>query len=272
MKNNRAALRRGSVRAFCILAAALVLCVCTGAFAVDDSELVLITPELILARDAAVRMNLKGPDGNTLQVRSSPNTPGRGNADAEGKAPEYIGEIGFAALPNDPEMSKFSVFDKAYWVVPEYELREGNLVQTGSIPHKTPVVVTEQKLEPDGNGNYTGLLRVVRLDVARECVIDASCFVTLPYWSLPIREVSEYGCCIAVYRETPGEGPRDENGNAFVIRDGTRVLIPFDNGESTNSLSDAVLNVQGVVFREAEDGTVAPVNVSFREADLILNY
>ena len=123
MKNNRAALRRGSVTAFCILAAALMLCVCTGAVAVDDSELVLITPELILARDAAVRMNLKGPDGNTLQVRSSPNTPGRGNADAEGKAPEYIGEIGFAALPNDPEMSKFSFFDKAYWVVPEYEIR-----------------------------------------------------------------------------------------------------------------------------------------------------
>ena len=272
MKKNRTALRRGFVRAFCMVASALMLCACAGAAAVQEDEMVLITPELILARDAAARRNLKGQDGEALQVRSSPNTPGRGHADAQGNAPDYVGVIGFAALPNDPEMSKFSVFDKAYWVVPEYELREGNLVQTGTIPHKTPLVVTEQKLEADGNGNYTGLLRVVRLDTARECVIDASCFVTLPYWSLPIREVSEFGCCIAVYRETPGEGPRDGEGNAFTIRDGTRVLIPFDNGEYAAGSPDAVLNVRGIVFRETAEGTVVPVTVCFREADLVLNY
>lgn len=272
MRKNRTALRRGSVKAFCALAAALTLCICAGAAAVEESEMVLITPELILARDAAVRMNLKGPDGNTLQVRSSPNTPGRGHADAQGNAPEYIGEIGFAALPNDPEMSKFSVFDKAYWVVPEYVLKEGNLVPAGSIPHKTPLVVTEQKLEADGNGGCTGLLQVVRLDVARECLIDVSCFVTLPYWSLPIREVSKYGCCIAVYRETPGEGPRDAEGNAFTIRDGTRVLIPFDNGEYAADPANGTLNVRGIVFREAEDGKITPVTVCFRETDLVLNY
>ena len=272
MRKNRTALRRGSVKAFCALAAALTLCLCTGAAAVDDSEMVLITPELILARDAAVRMSLKGPDGNTLQVRSSPNTPGRGHADAQGNMPDYIGEIGFAALPNDPEMSKFSVFDKAYWVVPEYTLKDGNLVTTGSIPHKTPLVVTEQKLEADGNGGCTGLLQVIRLDVARECLIDVSCFVTLPYWSLPIREVSEYGCCIAVYRETPGEGPRDAEGKAFTIRDGTRVLIPFDNGEYAANPVNETLNVRGIVFRETENGQITPVTVCFRETDLVLNY
>jgi len=272
MKKNRTAFRRGSARAFCVLAAALLLWVCGGAAAVEENELVLITPELILARDAAVRRNLKGQDGNALQVRSDPNMPSRGHADAQGNAPDYVGIVGFAALPNDPEMSKFSIFDKAYWVVPEYALQEGNLVQAGIIPHKTPLVVTDQKLEADRNGNYTGLLRVVRLDVARECVIDVSCFVTLPYWSLPMREVSEYGCCIAVYRETSGEGPRDTEGNVFIIRDGTRVLIPFDNGEYAAGSPDAVLNVRGIVFRETENGTVVPVTVCFREADLVLNY
>ena len=263
--------RRGPVKAFCVFAALLMLGLWTGA-AAEETAWVLNTPEMILARDAASRMDLRDPEGNPLRVWSDPEKPGRGQADADGKEPDYIGIIGFAALPNNPAASQFSVFDKAYWTIPQYILQDGKLKQQGLIPHKTPLVVTGQKLEADGNGGYSGLLQVVRLDVSRECLIDVSCFVTLPYWSLPMGEISRYGCCIAVYRETPGEGPRDEEGNACTLRDGTRILISYDNGETGGQPVDTVLSVRGTVFRENEDGTIVPVTVYFREVDLVLNY
>ena len=274
MKKNRPGGRHGTLRAFCVLTALLVLGLCAGAAATgaEEAAWVLKTPEMILAQDAASRMNLRDQEGNPLRVRSEPEMQGRGWADKDGNEPDYVGVIGFAVLQNNPDMSQFSVFDKAYWTIPQYILQEGTLKQTGLIPHKTPLVVTGQKLEADGKGGYSGLLQVVRLDVSKECLIDVSCFTTLPYWTLPIREISQFGSCIAVYRETPGEGPRDEEGNACILRDGTRILIAYETGETEAASPGENLSVRGVVFRENGDGTIAPQTVYFREADLVLSY
>ena len=118
--------RRGPVKAFCVFAALLMLGLWTGA-AAEETAWVLNTPEMILARDAASRMDLRDPEGNPLRVWSKKEKPGRGQADADGKEPDYIGIIGFAALPNNPAASQFSVFDKAYWTIPQYILQDGKL-------------------------------------------------------------------------------------------------------------------------------------------------
>ena len=60
--------------------------------------------------------------------------------------------------------------------------------------------------------------------------------------------------------------------NLCMIRDGTRVLIPFDNGEYAANPVNETLNVRGIVFRETENGQITPVTVCFRETDLVLNY
>lgn len=272
MKKYGADQGKGHIRALCILSALLFLCMWTGMAAAEESPKAMDPPEVILAKDAASKMDLRSPDGGKLQVRSNPEIAGRGQADPEGNEPDYIGMIGFAALSNDPEISHFSAFDKAYWMIPEFIIKDGKAVQTGNIPHKTPLVVTGQRLKADENDGFNGLLQVVRLDISKECVIDVSCFVTLPYWTLPISKIPAYGWCIAVYRETPGEGPRDEDGNACTIRDGTRVLIPYEAGYSPDQPVNPNLPVCGIVFRENGEGSIHPQTICFREADLVLNY
>lgn len=273
MKNRKG--KRGTApgRLLCVLFAVMAAAgalMCTGA--AEEADRLANSPDMILAKDAAARMNLRTPDGDPLEVRCDPTVPGRGEAGPDGGEPDYTGMLGFAALPKDPEISKFSVFDKAYWTIPLYLIRDGEPVQEGSISHKTPVVVTGQTLKADENGGYRGLLEIVRLDVGEKCLLDVSCFVTLPYWMLPLREVPAHGYSIAVYRETPGEGPRKEDGKPVTLRDGTRILIPFEGACPADNPDPEHLNVQGVVFTEDGAGTISPIIVWFRENDLFLNY
>ena len=272
MKNKQG--NRGSVlkKFFCALLAALTGTCILLAAAAEKEDSPAVSPELILARSTASWMDLRTPEGEPLEVYSDASVPGRGKAGPDGEMPDYTGLLGFAALPNDPGISKFSVFDKAYWTIPLYTLKNGEIIQEGTIAHKTPVLVAGQALEADGNGGYRGMLDIVRLDIGEKCLLDVSCFVTLPYWTLPLREAQAYGYCIAVYRETPGAAPRKENGDAVSLRDGTRILIPFEGACSGENPNPAQLTVQGVVFREDEEGKIAPVAAWFRENDLSLNY
>ena len=227
-------------------------------------------PDLILAADAAVRMKLQKPDGSPLEVRKDPSLPGRGAAPG-GSMPDYTGVVGYAALPNDPEISRSYVFDQAYWRVPLYRKTGEGYTQEGFIAHKMPVLVTGQALEPDGSGRCSGFLDVIRLDTGKAGSLDVSCFCTVPYWKLPITEIPAYGYSLAVYRETPGAAPRDEDGQICSLRDGTMVLIPIEGAWPVNNPDPAHLTVQGVVFRD-EAGNIVPKAVYFREADLTLHY
>ena len=267
-RNGRNGLTR---RAACFLTALLALCIAFGAFAEADDRF-QHEPDLILAQDAAERMELKGHDGQPMTVRRDTSLPSRGEATEDGAEPQYIGVIGFAALAKDPELSKFSVFDKAYWTIPVFQKNGEEYVLDGTIAHKMPVVVTGQELTPAEDGSYDGFLEIVRLDTGDPCYIEAKCFVTVPYWTLPIREMADYGYSIAVYRETRGEGPKDENGSAVFLRDGTRVLIPFRGACPDNNPEPENLQIQGVVFREDGEGTITCRTVYFRESDLVPNY
>ncbi len=259
-------------RLLCVLSVlTLCLAACTAA-AADAGNMLLDDPDIILARDAAARLSLTMPDGSPLNVRGDPSAPSRGKACPDGSEPDYSGLIGFAAMNRDPAVNLFSVFDKAYWTVSNYIIKEGRYVKVGLIAHKTPVVIVSQSLQPDGNGNYKGYLEAIRLDTGNPCILKVGSFVTLAYWKLPVREIPAYGYCIAIYRETPGEGPRDEDGNACLLRDGTRVLIPAAGDVPGSGPNPQTLQVQGIVFREEADGSITQKTVYFRENDLVPNY
>ena len=257
-----------------ILAAALALLFClTGAAAGEKAvSLAPADADMILARETVEKLALKGSDGNPLQVRYDAAAPGRGAADAEGKAPDYTGMVGFAALPNDPMISRFSIFDKAYWTVPVYDPEAKGCVPFGSLSHKSTVLVTGQEERTDDEGKVRQLLNIIRLDLGTACLLEAGCFVTLPYWNLTLREATEYGYCLAVYRETPGEPPKTEDGKSFALRDGTRVLILFREAAGDRNPEPDKLPVAGVVFREGKGDVIEPVTVFFRENELTLNY
>ena len=63
-----------------------------------------------------------------------------------------------------------------------------------------------------------------------------------------------------------------KSGNACILRDGTRILIAWEAGETEKTPPDENLSVRGIVFRENADGTIAPLTVYFRETDLVLSY
>ena len=260
-------------RLFCALTAVLMLAAaCAGGEAAPES-MPMINPDVILAQDLADSMQLTAPDGSRLTVRSNPAVPGRGEPGPEGTEPDYTGLIGFAALPKDPEIGKSDVFAKPFWQVPVYRISKNGktMVKGGSLAHKTSVLVTRQ-LKENGKGGYTGWLEIVRLDTGTVCYLQPSCFVTVPYWNLPVTEAPAYGYCIAVYRESPGTAPRDGAGKIYSLRDGTKVLIPFTGDLPMQSPDPKNLTVQGIVFTDDGNGTSTPETVYFRETDLMIQY
>ena len=238
----------------------------------ETDEMILKAPEVTLGQYAADRYDLS-VNGRRMNVRSDPGLPGRGQAGPDGSEPDYTGVTGFAVIPNDPEIGKYVSFTGLTWQVPVYrQPREGKpLVQKGSIAHKTSVLVAGQALEPDGKGGYTGWLNVVRLDNRTMCWLDVSCFVTMPYWSLPAEQIPSYGYAVAVYRRGTGTAPEDGEGIPYRLADDTVVLIPFEGAFAAESPEPGERDMQGIVFIE-EDGTEQPVVIYFRSDELIPVY
>ena len=265
-------------RLFALLAA-FVLAVPAGIAAAEEptvlfgeDEMVLNAPEIILAQFAADRYDLS-VDGRRMEVRNDPLLPGRGQAGPDGNEPNYVGVVGFAVIPNDPAIGRNAGFADPAWQVPVYrQPREGKpLVQKGSVAHKTSMLVVGQDLQPDGKGGYTGWLCAARMDNRTMCYLDVSCFVTEPYWSLPVQELQAQGYGIAVFRDRNGTEPKDGNGETCHFEDGTEVLIPFEGAFPGDSPEPEKLDVQGVVFvREGEN--VKSVIAYFSDSELIPVY
>ena len=238
----------------------------------ETDEMILKAPEVTLGQYAADRYDLS-VDGRRMSVRSDPGLPGRGQANPDGNEPDYIGVTGFAVIPNDPDIGKYIGSTGLTWEVPVYrQPKEGKpLVRKGSLAHKTSVLVAGQALEPDGKGGYTGWLNVVRLDNRTMCWLHVSCFVTMPYWSLPAEQIPAYGYAVAVYRRGSGTAPEDGEGIPYRLADNTVVLIPFEGALAAESPELEELTVQGIVFT-GEDGTGDPALLYFRNDELIPVY
>ena len=270
MSKDGADRRREPGRLLCALLAAVLISLLAGAAAAEGIDPLLVDPDVILAKATVEQLDLKAPDGKALPVRRAFGVSGRGASDPAGRAPDYTGVLGYISMPLDPSACESAFMVRPDWQVPVYRIsKDGKtMVKSGYAPHKTAVLVTNQRLKYDGKGNYTGWLAVVRLDSLKQCYLHVSCFETQAYWELPLAEIPKHGYSIAVYRESPGKPPMDETGKTYTLRDGTRLLIPYKGACPANSPDPEHMTMQAVVFTHDGTGAPAATVVYFRATDL----
>ena len=230
--------------------------------------------DLIMAQNAVTCFNLRGEDGKLLQPRRAPEMFGRGVPDEAGVEPDYRGVVGYASLQADWEVSEFNTFSQTPWLLPVYEKKDGGWEEgTGSIKHKTPVLVADQEIREDEAHQFRGYLKVVRLDTQHITWIDAARFVTVPYWTYPLQEAIKYGYCVAVYRNTTRYEPMDRKKHRGTLPDGIRVLMcytvtaPYASPDRENN------PLPGIIFRNGEKkDTHRRIFLFFNEEDMTLIY
>ena len=191
------------------LTAALVLllsaCVTARAEGADGPDFIT----MIMAEDTVRQYDLRDAEGNPLTPRAAPEMKGRGNPDVPGQEPDYRGVVGYMVLQSSWDMSRFSTFASSPWVLPVYEQNGRRWKVVGDIQHKTPVLVTDQRIKEGMGHKYTGYLHIVRLDSGEQGWIDVTQFVTVPYWTMSLEKAVNYGYCIAVYSNKSGVDPVD---------------------------------------------------------------
>ena len=158
---------------------------------------------------------------------------GRGMSDVGVKEPDYVNVIGYAAVYEDQETNISNARDfmiDDLWMVPVYEQDKQFWNQVGHIPHKTEVIVREQKLERK-LGTYIGYLLVERTDDGTKHYINVNNFVTRAYWNNPdIAEAAKEGCFVAEFKQISDYYPVDGNGNKAELTDGTILLVRDTTG------------------------------------------
>ena len=259
-------------RFLCALLAAALLAACLpfAAWAEEDPK---TDVDIIMARNAVICFGVRDDKGNLISPRKAPELHGRGIPDAEGKQPDYRGVVGYMAIQDTWEVTGFTTFAQTPWQLPVYQQKVDGWKVSGSIRHKTPVLVTDQLLRKGSGQQYEGYLRVVRLDTGRQIWVDAAQFVTVAYWTLPLQEAVKYGFCIAVYRNESRSEPMDLRGHRGPIPEGTRVLTAATIS-SRYSSPDAENNpMPGILFRPGkEDGADSRIFLFFSLDDLALVY
>ena len=278
MSTGRADRKKAQRKLFCaLLAASLLICAGAGAETAEGPDMNLVNPDMILAQDTVDYLHLTTPEGDRIVVRTDPSVPGRGEADQQGNEPDYSGLLGFAALPEDPEIGNSPAFCTPSWEIPVYR-RSGNrntMVKSGTLSHKTPVLVIRQKLREAGNGGYSGWLQVVRLDTRQVAWIDVAHFVTVPYWTLELKDAARYGFSIAVYRSRSRYEPMDRKKHHGPLPDGTWVLMcdkaVFPRHNSPDKENRPLL---GIIFRnpKSEKESYLRFFLFFNTDDLTLVY
>jgi len=236
-----------------LLVLILLLSCCCAVRAEQDAAVVDL--DLLLAQNAAGLFRVKDASGNPLEPRKAPEMLGRGIPDTVGVEPDYRGVVGYVALQTDWEVSRFNTFSQTPWLFATYD-RDGKdgWKQIGTIRHKTAVLVVDQEIRESMGHKYIGYLQVIRLDVNDKLWIDVKQFVTVPYWTLELKEAINYGYCIAVYNDKSGELPINKKKRHGPLPEGTRVLV-CDKRSARYISSDMEHNpMLGIVFRSNEAG------------------
>ena len=267
--------KRSTCRILCALALlmALALSGCLSAQA-EEAEWAGMRRDVtvILAQDAVRTYDLRNAEGKPLEPRMAPEMSGRGTPDVKGVEPDYRGVVGFMALQSEWEVSRFSTFNRTPWMLPAYD-EDGETV-VGEIQHKTPVLVIDQRLKEGKAYKFAGRLLVVRLDTKKQVWVDVTQFVTVPYWTLELKEAVRNGFCIAVYRSKSRYEPMDRKKHRGPLPDGTWVLMcdkaKFPRLNSPDRENNPLL---GIIFR-SNTGTESYYRffLFFNEEDLTLVY
>ena len=212
--------------------------------------------------------------GNVLNVRRSW-ADDRGMVRTSKYEPDYIGALGFAAVYDNQNMEKNANFGTTPWKVPVYQKDKQFWQETGSIDHKTEVVVIGQELELPKRSYSTsrcsGYLQVIRMDTGEACWLNVENFVTSAYWEKSLTGAMEKGYCIASFKQVSDYYPVTKGKEKTELEDGTLVLLPMKSKNYASSPDKTNNPIVGIVFKEWKYG-FGGVNVFFNEADLTLVY
>ena len=256
-----------------LLALALAAGLFPAALADGPSAPAPMDIDLIMAKNAIAGFNVKGPDGQLMEPYKAPEKLGRGLPDEQGVEPDYRGVVGYASLQSDWEVSKFNTFTQTPWQLPTYELKKDDWEVAGTIKHKTPVLVVDQKIREGKGHKYFGYLQAVRLDNHNMIWIDVTQFVTVPYWTFELRDAVKYGYCIAVYKNSTRNEPMDRKKHRGILPDGLQVLMCYTASARYFSPNRETNPLLGIVFKGKEKkDAYTRTFLFFNQEDLTLIY
>lgn len=185
--------------------------------------------------------------------------------------PDYAGVLGYVSVWTGEGLDKNASFSETPWTVPVYQPDKQFWAETGSIPHKTQVVVIGQKLEKKSYKQYEGYLQVIRMDTKEPCWLKVEHFITDPYWEKSLTRAIEEGYCIATFNQVSNYYPVTKGNEKADLPDGTLVLLPPKTSVHGSSPDKTNNSVGGIVFKEWAKG-YGGVTVWFNEKDLTLSY
>lgn len=269
--------------ALALLLCLLLLCSSTCAWAEDDYSR---DPELVIARSLVKAFGLKDDQGKAIVPRKAPEVHGRGIPDERESRedfrgvmkeywmePDYRGIVGYMSLQTGWEVSQFDAFSKTPWELPVYEPEGEEMKVSGTILHKTPVMVVDQRIHEEKGSRFRGWLQVIRLDEQQIVWIDVGQFVTVPYWTLSLEEAMNYGYCVAVYRDRSRYEPMDRKHHRGSLPEGIRVLMCDRKSSRYFSPEKGTNPLLGIVFRNSKSkGSSLRTFLFFNPEDLTLVY
>lgn len=185
----------------------------------------------------------------------APTLNGRGKADFGGE-PNYLHVIGYAALSSSSRqalnLEKTDAFqDESLWAVPTYEKDKQFWSVSGSLPHKTEVIVRGQELKHTGYGYYDGYLLVEKKDDGSQYYISVKDFTTKPYWTYQdnLKEAAKTGFFVAEYNQVSDYYPVDSSWDKLDLPNGTLVLVTGLTGTSSKYRANET-ELEAIVWKE----------------------
>lgn len=152
------------------------------------------------------------------------------------KPEQYVGISGYIAVTqydyaySEDEGRYKNNWMTTPWYATTYEKDKQFWVMSGTVEHKTQVVVIGQELEEE-RARYDGYLLVERADNHEQFYIDVADFVAEPYWeNADINNLKNGNPLLAVFYQRSNYYPVDRNNRKAEIEDGTIVLVGNDNG------------------------------------------
>lgn len=199
----------------------------------------------------------------------------RGTIGTSKSEPSYIGSLGYAVVYEDQKLEYNSTFGTTPWKVPVYQKDKQFWEKTGTIDHKTEVVVVGQELTMPKNTYKTarcsGYLHVIRMDTGEDCWLNIDNFVNSQYWEKDLTSAQEKGYCIATYKQVSDYYPVTKGNEKAGLEDGTLVLLPIRSNASGSSPDKKNNAIPGIVFKQWRV-SYGGVTVWFNAADLTLTY
>ena len=224
--------------------------------------------------DSALYRYQATQSGKVLSVRRS-YVEDRGTTGTSKYEPDYVGSLGYVAVYEDQNLEKNSSFGKTPWTIPVYQKDKQFWEETGTIDHKTEIVVIGQELEMPtrrySTSRCSGYLHVIRMDTGESCWINVENYVNSPYWEKSLSAAQEKGYCIATFKQVSDYYPVTKGNEKAELEDGTLVLLMMRSKEYGTSPDKTNNPIPGIVFKQWRV-SYGGVTVWFNAEDLTLTY